>query len=365
MRNLLVAQDHDTIKLLTVGPQIKEKYTLQTLEVSSIFLIKSLNLISQADLNYKSARNQRLLVELCLINIGSLTAAGQSQEGKSPSKTTISASPEIKKKQVEVRTEKPIKESDSDLPKEVEVVKSEDKIEKTDYNKPVIPVKKEEPEEPLIKKQEEVARAEEPKVEFANPQKDDSEDLPKTSSPQKSTSVPDVVEDKTDFTEKNTSDSKRRFHDDLIADHISIKSFTSIQDKESNDDSDGEQIVKYKEAVTQEKLSEGWKKLLHDFDNKGRMMLYATLSKYPPKVIDNDHIEITYDNKAQAEAIRKEKTGILEILRAELKNDLLKLKLTISDQVHQRAYTDSEKLEKMIEKNPNISLLKNKLDLDL
>ena len=123
--------------------------------------------------------------------------------------------------------------------------------------------------------------------------------------------------------------------------------------------------VKNTETITEEKLASSWKELLKYYDSKGEISLYATLSKYEPKVVDENHIEIIYDNKSQYQAINFEKSEILVRLRKELNNDGLQLKLTISDKKYQRAYTPSEKLEKMIEKNPSINSLKEKLDLDI
>ena len=71
------------------------------------------------------------------------------------------------------------------------------------------------------------------------------------------------------------------------------------------------------------------------------------------------------DNTAQLQKINNEKSFILEHLRDALKNDQIKLKLVLSKGGYQKAYTQVEKLEKMIEKNPDINLLKDKLDLDL
>lgn len=65
-RNLLVAQDQNTIKLLEVGENLKNRYLQQSLRCSNNFLLKSLELFSQSDFNYKESNNKRLLVELTL-----------------------------------------------------------------------------------------------------------------------------------------------------------------------------------------------------------------------------------------------------------------------------------------------------------
>ena len=69
LRDLMVCTDEATIELLEVGASIKEKYKLQAKECSRDFLFKSLGFANNCDLNYKTSNNQRLLVELMLMQI--------------------------------------------------------------------------------------------------------------------------------------------------------------------------------------------------------------------------------------------------------------------------------------------------------
>lgn len=68
-RNLLVCQDASTIKLLEVGQNIKEKYQQQSAASPSSFLLQALQLCNKADLQYRNSKNQRLLVEICLMQL--------------------------------------------------------------------------------------------------------------------------------------------------------------------------------------------------------------------------------------------------------------------------------------------------------
>jgi DNA polymerase-3 subunit gamma/tau len=72
-RDLLVCQSPETISLLEVGDQTKEKYAQQATKASQDFLIQGIDLANATDLKYKSSKNQRLLVELCLMQLASLT----------------------------------------------------------------------------------------------------------------------------------------------------------------------------------------------------------------------------------------------------------------------------------------------------
>ncbi|MEQ1732988.1 MAG: DNA polymerase III subunit gamma/tau [Bacteroidia bacterium] len=72
LRNLLVCRDAQTIQLLEVSENAKAKYQQQSQAVTQEFLISALGLCSKCDLNYKASKNQRLLVELALLQTLSL-----------------------------------------------------------------------------------------------------------------------------------------------------------------------------------------------------------------------------------------------------------------------------------------------------
>jgi DNA polymerase-3 subunit gamma/tau len=68
-RDLLMCKDAATVQLLEVGGEIQEKYKIQAVACDPEFLLKSLEIASHCDLNYKTSQNKRLLVELTLIKI--------------------------------------------------------------------------------------------------------------------------------------------------------------------------------------------------------------------------------------------------------------------------------------------------------
>jgi len=79
-RDLLVAKDTTTIDLLEVGDNTKKKYLEQSSKASITFLIKSIDKANQCDLNYRASKNQRLLVELTLMQIASITFDGEKKK---------------------------------------------------------------------------------------------------------------------------------------------------------------------------------------------------------------------------------------------------------------------------------------------
>ncbi len=81
-RNLLVCLDPKTVSLLEVGETIKEKYVTQAKAATLNDLISSLEICSKADVQYKSSKNQRLLVEVTLMQLCSVNQ--QEQQKKKP-----------------------------------------------------------------------------------------------------------------------------------------------------------------------------------------------------------------------------------------------------------------------------------------
>jgi len=76
-RDLLVCKNQATIELLEVGEQTKDKYLKQSKKASQEFLLKGIALANETDLKYKSSKNQRLLVELCIMQLASITFDGE------------------------------------------------------------------------------------------------------------------------------------------------------------------------------------------------------------------------------------------------------------------------------------------------
>lgn len=72
-RDLLVSKESCTLPLLEVGASIRERYQTQAANCPLNFLYKAMKLCNDCDLNYRSSKNKRLLVELTLIQVGQLT----------------------------------------------------------------------------------------------------------------------------------------------------------------------------------------------------------------------------------------------------------------------------------------------------
>ncbi|HRX11400.1 MAG TPA: DNA polymerase III subunit gamma/tau, partial [Draconibacterium sp.] len=73
LRDLLVCKNAETVQLLEVGGEIKERYRVQAQSTESSFLLDALQISNECDMQYKQSMNKRLLIELSLIRIAQLT----------------------------------------------------------------------------------------------------------------------------------------------------------------------------------------------------------------------------------------------------------------------------------------------------
>jgi DNA polymerase III subunit gamma/tau len=75
IRNLLVCKDEKAASLLDVVDNFRNRYIECAKKISSAYLISALNVLNESEINYKSARNKRLHVELALIKLSYLQQA--------------------------------------------------------------------------------------------------------------------------------------------------------------------------------------------------------------------------------------------------------------------------------------------------
>ncbi|WP_297253432.1 DNA polymerase III subunit gamma/tau [uncultured Prevotella sp.] len=81
VRNVLMAKDESTLKLLDASQQQVQKYADQAQRCPTKFLYQTLKLTNQCDLSYRQSSNKRLLVELTLIQVAQLTQPEDASDG--------------------------------------------------------------------------------------------------------------------------------------------------------------------------------------------------------------------------------------------------------------------------------------------
>ena len=116
------------------------------------------------------------------------------------------------------------------------------------------------------------------------------------------------------------------------------------------------------EPFTQEQLAEKWKEFLEKMAD--RPSLCSALSNVP-EISNGNKLLLKIGNSVQEEDIRLIKPEMISWLRKVLRNAGIELTTTIGKIESERMiFSDSEKLQMMMQKNPELNELKQKFNLD-
>lgn len=310
-RDLMVCQHPDTLDLLEVGEDVKQQYQDQSKKASKEFLLKAIDMANDCDLKYKTSKNQRLLVELTLMKLASITYDGE----KKNSDFIIPASYFTGKISTSNGTTPPPNIGSVPMPK----------------------VEKPAPEQTTSK--EPIKEAPEPKKA--------KEEL--------------VSEPKESYQPKkiNIKTSEKR---------ISGLSLSSIKVKKEHENTKSTNIAEKdlpKDAFEEEVMQKHWDDFVHQLEKQGRKILASNLQSDVPKLKNENTIWIELPNGTMKKEIEREQSLMLDYLKLKLNNYSISLHITVNEEVAKKfAFTPEEKYEKLKEKNPNIELLRKEFDLD-
>lgn len=307
-RDLLVCQNPSTIELLEVGEQVKALYFDQAKKTSQQFLIEAINLANDCDLKYKSSQNQRLLVELCLMKLASLTFKDE------------------KKKSIDGLNNKIIPPSYFS-----QKASAKTKTENADSVA--------EPEH--VNREKETANKEEKAVEIK----------PAETKPTNNVSDLNLKISSLENRKKRTSalslrNARKRNEVGLI----------------EEEDKDTKNLPA--SAFTQEQLVKYWNKFAAMMEKKGRFNLWSHLTMQEPKA-EGALIHLEFPNNTIKTELEQEKHELLHFLREKLNNYTVDLSITVNEEMKQTVpYSEKDKYEYLKEKNPAIEKLRKALDLD-
>lgn len=116
------------------------------------------------------------------------------------------------------------------------------------------------------------------------------------------------------------------------------------------------------ESFTNEQLQVKWKNYVSTLDDKPN--LKSSLSR-EPILNDDGTILLRIENHVQDDLIKSIKPQLVSWLRRELKNSSIDLVTELTEHQSQKiAYTDGEKFEEMLQKNPDLAYMKQRFNLD-
>lgn len=346
-RDLLVCKHQETIELLEVGEQVKTMYFEQSQKTSQQFLIDGIAIANTCDQKYKLSQNQRLLVELCLMQLASLTFQGEKKNSNSGGRFVIPPShfksdkfdPEIQKNENQKVTS-----AGSIVPKPV--INEETESKASQVSEPSDSISSEGNYSTNISKDlqgaEIVAKKE-------IPSNDDETESPSAESQK-------VIERPQILAERN-------------ARKISALSLKSIQKKQQLKEAfianqpDEEKLPI--EEFSEDEMKKAWLDYAQLVEKDGKFNLLSHLTMGVPR-LDGHIIHLEFPNYTIKTEVERAKFELLEFLRTNLKNHDIDLDITVNEKVEKKyAYSPREKFEKLKEKNPLIDRLRKEFDLDV
>ncbi|MFM7015758.1 MAG: DNA polymerase III subunit gamma/tau [Bacteroidota bacterium] len=329
-RDLLVCQDPSTIQLLEVSTTTKARYNEQSKKTPVLLLLNLLDICNRCDLDYKASKNQRLHVELALIR---MCSAGNSLSGEKKNPELVAEQPSLK---TEAPAPSPVSNSFNPAPSVSAnaatnpIVTSQPAVE----IKPASDVVSTTTTNPLSRGNEEV------KNEETNP---NDQAVPKEA-PVVVKSVGGMM----GFSLSNIGKPKPEQTIEIIEEEKPSAPLSNSK-------------------VDETQMQEFWMEYAAQFNKSGGHQIYTTLVMNKPTLMAEHEIELVIHNKAQEVVIQEERQGIMDFLRAKLKNDHLNLQTRIVDISGAKTLLTSpkEKYRVMMQQNPDLDEFRIRLGLEV
>ena len=301
-RDLLVARNPITLSLLEMGEAAQLLYGEQSKKTEQVFLLRGIDIANDCDLKYKISQNQRLLVELTLMQLASITFDG---EKKKPDfiipptyyRNNSYSIAEVQSLKSKVPDEK-VAESTTQKAEEVE------KVVTTTTNHPHTT----DNQQPLA-----LALAEQPKV--------------------SSMSLSSIR-------------AKKEMTENL---KLTVK----------------EVVYLPSEPFTETQMLEQWLKYAQRMEDKGFRILASLLTINDP-ILEGTTIIHELPNESSKIDFEKEKPELLGYLRGKLHNHDIRIDVKVNETLIQRkSYTAQDKYNRLAELNPNLEVMRNLFGLEI
>ena len=96
LRDVLVSKDPQTLPLLETSDAIRQRYAQQAQICAPVWIFQALDILNTCDINYRTARNKRLTVELALVKLCQLGAPQHIPAQAAPVQTAPAPAPASK-----------------------------------------------------------------------------------------------------------------------------------------------------------------------------------------------------------------------------------------------------------------------------
>lgn len=315
-RNLMVAKDPKTINIIEAGGELKQRYRIQAEQIPNSLMLNALNIANQCEITYKTSKNHRLHVELALMKMCYLTTVM-----KAPTEA------DVKKNSATDDISRPASYTPT-----APTAAPQPTVQHTPTATPATPTP------PVEEAKEEATPKATPNI-VAEPAPNEQPPVPKPLSGSL-------------FGGGGSS---------LTGVKLSDIGKTPLKEEEPVQ----EQSTEKGEDIDPEALKNAWAYYLTTLE-KDRPSVFAAIKDIVPTA--EGDTAILAINQITSDLFAGEREKAADVMKRQMGLQSLKMEIRIEkivDNGPRKAFTPKEKLERMMEKNPHVDELRQKLNLKL
>ncbi len=325
LRDLIVCKDKRVVHLMDISEHLKERYFELAQNLDTGFLISALNLLNEAGIQYKQARNKRLLMEMCLIRLSYLQ---QAVTLISDEKTGV-----VSKKKVtdDLRKPLPLRKA---FPQKISLGHKKIPATHSSLTETTTPEKTSRPQHKPAKTNTQPVKH------------------PPVPPPEPAESMPAENPVTGLF---NTGERL-----DL----------TSLRKKVDREKEKNSVAVTEKKPLEEELLQKIWQQHIEKLKKNEKKQAANLMDLATIHILNDDEAEIICRNVLQKSFIDDQKLELAENLKKHFQNEAIQVTVKVDDSLRKKTdrkavLTQRQKLEQMMKKYPLIKELKDGLNLDL
>ncbi len=304
-RNLILAKDPKTLKLLEVGEELKFEYTRITKKLFYTKILEALELINKSEIDLKNVKNKRVHVELTLMKIASI---------------------DFKEKKKNSLTENPLKSPISS--EEIENLPLETDFKKNNLDD--VPKN-------LIQKQKN-ENSLKPSVEIE---------------------LPDNGKE-TAYTDNLLKDKNQKKISSYSLSSVKLKRTITHSNKKKQDNN-GLPEDSFKHEDLEKVLNE----YISQLKKEGKQNIISILNMNPVKLEDKNSVIFTVANEMNRVEINIEKEKLLPYIQKKLRNYKIKIKISVDEVIKEEIiFSPKEKYQHLLKINPSLEILRKTFDLE-
>lgn len=309
-RNLLVSRDPRSLSMLQVVEGFRNRYIAAAASLSTAYIIGSLNILNEAELGFKQARNKKLHVEFHLIRLTYLKQAI----------TLVEEDTTGKKKRL-------------------------DELRAVSFR--TISMREMKKQEPKLFIQETKTKSSKAEISVPTP----AATNPAVANP--SPVNPSPLNQKNEMSEPTSGPG--------------LGALKKIREQMQH----RKQDLTVAEPLTQERLQEAWEKYLQKLLDNNQVSSQSNLRMAVLTILTENMFEVLSFSKIQMQFIENERVGLLIHIQEFFKNTTIQFKLVLDPSAEvettkpEQSMTLRDQYLKMVSLYPNIKELRDQLNLDL